>query len=147
MSQPKDFSADEWSLVKRTPLLAFYYVANADEKIESHEVEKLISLFSDPERYNSSFFSMVVKELMADPKQLQVTGSEILGKDIKAVHAEISSVQELLDANLAADEATAFKRALVALGTDIAAATGDAEIPVSKEEWAEVTTFKKLLKL
>jgi len=143
----QDFSPSEWSLIKRAPLLVFYYVAKADNQVESHEVEKLISLFQDSERYKSPFFSKVVGELMEDPHDLQAVGSEILGRDEKEVHANISTVQELLDAKLSADAATGFKEALVDLGTDIAAATGDAELPVSKAEWAEVEAFKKLLKL
>ena len=39
------FTSDEWAIIKRSPILVFYYVANADDNIENSEVEKLIQQF------------------------------------------------------------------------------------------------------
>jgi len=141
-----NFSPDEWEIIKRAPLLVFYYVANADENIEMNEVEQLIKQFDQPDRYESAVFTHVVAEIMANAKELAATVGAILSGKAEA-KSQIVAVQEIVDTKLQPEDATAFKEALLLLGMDIAAATGDQELPVSKEEWSELSTFKKLLKL
>ena len=128
-------------------MLVFYYVANADDQIDSAEVERLIRQFAEPERYKSDLFTQTIRSLMSSPEELEVTGEKILSSDDEEVYRQIAAVQKLVDEKIEASEASAFKHALVMLATDIAAATGEAELPVSTEEWAEVIKFKSLLKL
>ena len=140
------FSPEEWAAIKRSPILVFYYVANADQNIEMNEVEQLIKQFDQLERYASTVFTQVVTDIMGDAKQLAVTVGEILSEKADA-KTQLVAVQEVVDSKLHPEDATAFKNALLLLGMDIASATGDQEMPVSKEEWSELASFKKLLKL
>ena len=147
MTDSNIFTAKEWTLIKRAPFLVFYFVANADDNIEPNEVEKLIKQLESPERYESTLFSQVIAEAMSDAEDLAATVGGILSEQDHDLNAQITAVQQAVDAKLNADDALAFKQALVSLGMDIATATGEAELPVSKEEWAEVERFKSLLKL
>lgn len=147
MTDSSVFSPEEWSLVHRAPILVFYYVAMADDKVESDEVERLIDLFSKPERYESAVFTQVVSEFMGDAQKLAATVSEVIDEKNENVQSQLTALQQCVDAKLNAEDAKAFKEALTLLGIDIAAASGDAELPVSKEEWAELESFKKVLKL
>lgn len=146
MSESSVFSPEEWALVRRSPILVFYFVANADDVIESVEVEKLIALFAQPEDYKSNVFTQAVTELMSDPERLAKTVSQVMDEDGPNVSTLLTTLQQAIDSKLDADSASQFKEALTRLGIDIAAATGDVELPVSKEEWTELESFKKLLK-
>lgn len=147
MTDSSVFGPEEWELVHRAPILVFYYVAMADDKIETDEVERLIDLFGEPERYESSVFTQVVNEFMGDAQKLAKTVSEVIDAKNEDVAAQLSALQQCIDTKLNPDDAKAFKEALTLLGVDIAAASGDAELPVSKEEWTELESFKKVLKL
>jgi hypothetical protein len=146
MSDSSVFNTEEWALIRRSPILVFYFVANADDTIDNHEVERLIELFGAPETYDSSVFTQAVTELMSDPADLAKTVAKVLDDDSKNIVSQLAALQQSIDGQLDAKDATAFKEALTRLGIDIAAATGDTELPVSKEEWSELEKFKKLLK-
>ncbi len=147
MTKPSQFSSEEWSLVHRAPILVFYYVAMADNQVEPDEVERLIDLFGTPERYESSVFTQVVSEFMGDAQELARTVSEVIDAKNEDVQSQLAALQQCIDEKLNPKDSKAFKEALALLGVDIAAAAGDAELPVSKEEWAELEAFKKVLKL
>lgn len=146
MTDINTFTTEEWTLLKRAPFLVFYFVASADSRIESDEVEKLIKQLESPERYGSEVFSQVIVDIMGNARELAVTVGGIISKQGSDLQSQFVAVQQTIDAKLDSDDAQAFKAALVALGMDIAAATGDAELPVSKEEWNELQRFKDLLK-
>lgn len=145
MTNSSVFTVDEWTLVKRAPFLAFYFVANADNNIEPHEVERLIQQLETPERYKSDLFALVITEIMSNAKELAITVGGIIAEQDQDLRTQIQAIAKALDTKLDPGEAQAFKNAVAMLGMDIAAATGDTELPVSKEEWSELQRFKNLL--
>lgn len=147
MTDSSVFNPDEWAIISRAPILVFYFVANADDEVDANEVERLIELFGTPEEYNSAVFTQVVAELMSDPEELAATVAKILEDGNQDLASQFAQVRQSLDGKLNPDDAKAFKEALARLGMDIAAATGEAELPVSKEEWSELQTFKRMLGL
>ena len=143
------FSPDEWKLVRRAPLLVFYYVAKADGQVDSEEVEKLIDLLRSPEKYQSAIFTEATQNLMSDASALASTVKGILSETGLNVARQFATIQQAIDERLSLEDAVAFKEALVKLGVDVAVSKGDDsdDIPLSKEEWTEVASFKKMLKL
>ena len=142
-----EFTSDDWVALKSAPLLVFQSVAQADNEIDAAEVDQLITRLGNPAQYQSAIFTQAVTELMAEPDVVATIGSRLLNLSDEGIDDQVSQLKEILDNKADAQASLAFKQALIRFGTDIAIASGEQDMPISKLEWAEVAHFKKLLGL
>lgn len=114
------FTAEEWQSLLYAPLMIFNIVAGADGRIDQKEAQAFKNLLVEGLLSDIELMKLVMNELLQDLENLtsQVFSGEMNPNDC------MESIRLAVDAELTAEEALAFKLALLSIGKKIAQASG-----------------------
>lgn len=115
-----EFSEDDFELLKQSVFLVFFLVAAADGKVDKKELIAFVTLLSNPEKINNSLLNRIVTNVISDAPAIV---TEIARQDINYIE-ELRRLKTVINKNLSAGDANAFKLSLILLGKEIAEASG-----------------------
>lgn len=118
--EPSQFSQEEFESLRLAPFLVFFQVACSDGKLDKKEVAKFIELLSEGNKYENPLLNRVITNVISDiPAMLNAVFEQ--ERDTSSLMLE---VRKVVDARAGSEAGEAFAHALLAMGRDIASASG-----------------------
>lgn len=118
--ESSQFSQDEFELLRRVPFVVFLMVACSDGKLDQKEVAKFVELLASSGKYENPLITRIITNVITDiPAMLNVVIQE--QQDISTL---LRDVRRIVDARAGSEAGEAFAHVLLAMGHDIASASG-----------------------
>lgn len=135
MSSRESYTATEWQTLQFAPLWVFTAVAAADKQIDQKEMRALATSIASGPFYKEPLVAEVMSSVAVGFAGIM----DDYNKDTRDVLQGLKDVADVLSRNATSDQSANFKRAMLAVGTDVAKASGATLFhrdPVSNEEKA-----------
>jgi hypothetical protein len=132
MSLRAAYTAEEWQTLQFGPLWVFNTVAGADQQIDKKEVEALAKELQEAPLYKDPLVREILLSLAGDLGDLMGQYQ----RDTRNVMVGLQDVARVLQ-KAPADNALAYKRAMLLIGGNVAKAAGGGIFqrdPISNEE-------------
>lgn len=115
-----NFTAEEFQALRRAPFMVFLLVAAADGKLDNKEAQAFVKQLGDSAKEGGELYSRIITNVITDVPQLL---TELLTTPFN--HAqELLRIRLIVETKVSAEEAQAFKQALLGLGKTVASASG-----------------------
>lgn len=114
------FPDEEFQTLLRSPLLVLFLTRGANDKISKKELEALRKLLLNGEKYQNRLFSRVIANIIND---LSSMAEERAGSSPPRFE-DLIEIRRIIDSRTLPEQGRAFKKALLALGWDIARVSG-----------------------
>lgn len=139
-----EFSHDDWETLQFSPLWIFTAVAGADGRVDEEELASLLNDIRRAEIFQSKFIRGILLTLADNLDAVQAR----FRADTRRMEDGLGEVRRILESKVPADEAHLFKGGLLAIGRNVAMASGGSPgttDAVSEEEKKALDAVARLL--
>jgi hypothetical protein len=144
MSLKETFTSEEWIQLEKSVVWIFLAIAGADKKIDKNELDAL----TEVRKHSNNISNELAKEIISTTDYSTQNIHAFLSKDQMEIRRELRELSDLLELKLKHNESLLFKKTLLAIGTYIANASGDALLPnISNEELQTLTEISLYMRI
>ena len=144
MHSKEAFSEQEWLDLEKSIIWMFLAIAGADKRIDDNEISALTEI----KKHNDKIQNQLAREILSGTDFSVSIISSFLSKDQIEIRKSLRELADLLENKIDHNSALLFKKTLLAMGTFIANASGDALLPnISNEELQTLTEISLYMRI